>query len=34
MIQKAVLKVSELDDEKQVTDERSLNWCSGLAENF
>lgn len=33
MIQKAVLKVSELDDKKQDTDERSLNWCSGLAEN-
>lgn len=33
MIQKAVLKVSELDDKKQATDEKSLNWCSGLAEN-
>jgi hypothetical protein len=33
MIQKAVLRVSELDDKKQATDERSLNWCSGLAEN-
>jgi len=33
MIQKAVLEVSELDDKKQATDEKSLNWCSGLAEN-
>lgn len=33
MIQRAVLKFSELDDKKQATDERSVNWCSGLAEN-
>lgn len=33
MIQKSVLKFSELDDKKQATDERSMNWCSGLAEN-
>jgi len=33
MIQKAVLKISELDNKKQATDERSLNWCSGMGEN-
>ena len=33
MIQKAILKVSELDDKKQATDERCVNWCSGLTEN-
>lgn len=33
MIQRAVLKFSELDDKKQATDKRSVNWCSGLAEN-
>jgi hypothetical protein len=33
MIQKAILKVSELDDGKQAAAERNLNSCSGSSEN-